>query len=319
MPRRREGFTLVELLVVMVVVGILAGSLILVFGSANNRSSATRVVSDLMTLKRASVIFFYDTGEWPEESDYEKLNSYMVRDVLAEGWGDGTKIYAIQKPDDSGSVYAAARVGDEYGGSSGIRKLLEKDASKYDLVNENGTPYRETDDIVMVLIRGQGDETDEPEDTDDGTGDDTGGDPGGEDGPDLPDYPDWDSGTVYLGGDYVIYNGKVYQARYWTQGQQPGLLNSPWQEITDEWTFFNIYNAEDIVIVDGKQYKAWYWTQNEEPGVLGSPWQELTDQWVASNRYYAGDTAWYDGKQYRAKWYTVNSSPGSSSAWEIVM
>ncbi|MDO9509316.1 MAG: prepilin-type N-terminal cleavage/methylation domain-containing protein [Thermovirgaceae bacterium] len=58
MPRRERGFTIVELLIVIVITGILSGSLLLVFGSANNRSTETRVISDLMTLKRASVIFF---------------------------------------------------------------------------------------------------------------------------------------------------------------------------------------------------------------------------------------------------------------------
>ncbi len=315
MTRTKKGFTLVELLVVMVVVGILAGSLMLLFGSASNRSTATRMVSDLMTLKRASVIFFYDTGEWPDEDDHEQLNSYMIRDVLAEGWGDGTRTYAIQRPDDSGAVYAAARVGDEYGGSPAIRRLLEKEASQYELINANGTPFKSTDDTVMVLIRntGSGSDPDDPGE-DPGEGDD----PGEDEEPETPDYSEWDNNIVYLGGQLVIYDGRVFQARYWTQGQQPGLLESPWQEITDEWTFFNIYDGGDIILVDGKQYQAWCWTQNETPGVLGNPWQELTDQWVPSNRYYAGDTIFHNGLQYRAKWYSVNSAPGSSSSWELV-
>lgn len=317
MTRAKKGFTLVELLVVLVVIGILAGSLVLIFGSARNRSTATRVVSDLMTLKRASVIFFYDTGDWPQEDDHEKLNSYMIRDVLAEGWGDGTRTYAIQRSGESGAVYAAAKVSDEYGGSRTIRKLLEKEASEYELVNADGTPFRSTDDIVMVLIRNTSSVSD-PDDPGEDPGDDPGDDPGEGEEPETPDYSEWDNDTVYLGGQMVIYDGRVFQARYWTQGQQPGLLESPWQEITDEWTFFNIYDGDDIILVDGKQYKAWYWTQNETPGVVGNPWQELTDQWVPSNRYYAGDTIFHNGLQYRAKWYSVNSAPGSGSEWELV-
>ncbi|MBR3646074.1 MAG: carbohydrate-binding protein, partial [Lachnospiraceae bacterium] len=35
------------------------------------------------------------------------------------------------------------------------------------------------------------------------------------------DYPAWDSSKAYSGGDKVTYNGKIYQALWWTQGANP--------------------------------------------------------------------------------------------------
>ncbi|MBA4493905.1 glycosyl hydrolase family 18 protein [Paenactinomyces guangxiensis] len=33
--------------------------------------------------------------------------------------------------------------------------------------------------------------------------------------------PAWNASTVYHGGDRVSYNGKIYEAKWWTQGEQP--------------------------------------------------------------------------------------------------
>ena len=33
--------------------------------------------------------------------------------------------------------------------------------------------------------------------------------------------PAWDSSKVYVGGDQVVYNGKIYKASWWTQGENP--------------------------------------------------------------------------------------------------
>lgn len=44
-------------------------------------------------------------------------------------------------------------------------------------------------------------------------------------------YPAWDSGKVYLGGDMVSYNGQDYKARWWTQGEVPGVAEV-WEKVS---------------------------------------------------------------------------------------
>ena len=51
--------------------------------------------------------------------------------------------------------------------------------------------------------------------------------------PDKPigDIPVWDASVAYSGGDKVVYNGKVYQASWWTQGTNPETQGDwgPWK------------------------------------------------------------------------------------------
>ncbi|WP_394552456.1 ExeM/NucH family extracellular endonuclease [Agromyces sp. MMS24-JH15] len=102
----------------------------------------------------------------------------------------------------------------------------------------------------------------------------------------TPAYPAWGSKTVYTGGEKVTYQGKVYQAQWWTQGQVPGA--SPygaWAEVgtpvvtskgtfltwTNSWT----YTGGETVAHNGHLWKAKWWTRNQAPGDLWGPWQDL--------------------------------------------
>jgi len=64
--RSRKGMTLVELLIVIVIIGILASMLLLVALDATSRAHATRIVSDLESLREACLIHFSDEGTWPD-------------------------------------------------------------------------------------------------------------------------------------------------------------------------------------------------------------------------------------------------------------
>lgn len=47
---------------------------------------------------------------------------------------------------------------------------------------------------------------------------------------DAPLYEAWSASKTYWGGDRVSYNGKNYEAKWWTQNQTPGTA-SVWMEI----------------------------------------------------------------------------------------
>ena len=46
-------------------------------------------------------------------------------------------------------------------------------------------------------------------------------------------YPTWDASTIYVGNDYVSYNGHVYRAKWWTKGENPEKSGQwdVWQKI----------------------------------------------------------------------------------------
>ncbi|MGL5573942.1 MAG: glycosyl hydrolase family 18 protein [Sarcina sp.] len=84
---------------------------------------------------------------------------------------------------------------------------------------------------------------------------------------------------VYNTGDKVIYGGKEYTAKWWTQGETPGQ-SAVW-EVTPE---------------------------IEEDGA---------EVYVPGKAYNGGAVVSYNGKKYQAKWWT-NTTPGSDDSWKAI-
>ena len=62
---KKKAFTLVELLIVIIIVGILAGMMLLSAGSATDSAKAARIISDLRNMKAAALVNWSEKGRRP--------------------------------------------------------------------------------------------------------------------------------------------------------------------------------------------------------------------------------------------------------------
>jgi len=84
----RKGFTLVELLIVIIIIGILAGAMMMVAGGGRDAAEASKIISDLRTLKSAALMYMTENpaGDvrkmWNDlNTDPTPLNAYLDRPI----------------------------------------------------------------------------------------------------------------------------------------------------------------------------------------------------------------------------------------------
>lgn len=81
---RKSGFTMVELLIVIVIIGIMSSMMMLSTGSATDKAEATKIVSDLRNIQSASVLYFADNESWPSD-DITAVNPYLSGTLEKDG------------------------------------------------------------------------------------------------------------------------------------------------------------------------------------------------------------------------------------------
>ncbi len=80
----RTGFTLIETMIVMIIIGILAGMLLLASFSATTKAEATKLVSNMENLRVGCVMYYCDQEIWPE--DLSQLAGTMDIQYSSEKW-----------------------------------------------------------------------------------------------------------------------------------------------------------------------------------------------------------------------------------------
>jgi len=86
----RKGFTLVELLIVIIIIGILAGAMMLVAGTSRDAAEASKIISDLRNVKAAALMWLtenpagYDDEDWTNLGDVDPtpLNKYLDKPLV---------------------------------------------------------------------------------------------------------------------------------------------------------------------------------------------------------------------------------------------
>ena len=129
---KKRAFTLVELLIVIIIIGILAGMMLLSAANASDSAKAARIIADIKTMRSVAVLYKADHGDWPvwvydESIGYDALYS---TDVLPDKYsdltteGDGYWVGSMKGKD--GAAYSVGYVADL---GVGVKKVLERRAS----------------------------------------------------------------------------------------------------------------------------------------------------------------------------------------------
>jgi general secretion pathway protein G len=98
----RTGFTLIEMLLVIVIIGVLAGAMVTGLAGRSQEARTTRAKADISgTLSLALDLFNQDIGRYPTTE--EGLNS-LIQDAGVPNW-KGPYLQTGLKPDPWGTAY----------------------------------------------------------------------------------------------------------------------------------------------------------------------------------------------------------------------
>lgn len=105
MKGKRKGFTLVELLIVIVVIGVLSTMMMLSSTEAVTSAKASNIVSNLRNLKTAALALYVDSLDtWNTET--AGTTTHLTIDAVKNYLNDGSSIY-------NSAGYSITSVGEE--------------------------------------------------------------------------------------------------------------------------------------------------------------------------------------------------------------
>lgn len=104
----QAGFTLVEVLVVMIIIGILATLGLGSFQSSQQKARDSRRKSELNQITKALEVYFNDKGQYPVSSGDNKIQGCGDGTVTCD-WGtifedDNNTVYMVELPNDPRST-----------------------------------------------------------------------------------------------------------------------------------------------------------------------------------------------------------------------
>lgn len=111
------------------------------------------------------------------------------------------------------------------------------------------------------------------------------------DDPRTSPYPIWREAKAYEAGAKVVWQGRVYEAKWWSQADQP---DAPVEHAWDTpWRYLGPVLESDREAVRSQPVAS----DGSRPN------------WVAETVYVAGDEVQHNGQGFRAKWWTQGIPP----------
>lgn len=135
--RKAKGFTLVELLIVIIIIGILAGMMMLSTGAATDRAEATKIISDMRNMKAAAMMYYTDYWQWPNETTVGadgSLDRYLDTERIS-----GKSYVRVQHGTASGDVFV---VYERTGMPTGIDEKMNTYVDNGIISRDNAGEYR---------------------------------------------------------------------------------------------------------------------------------------------------------------------------------
>jgi len=120
--KRKGGFTLVELLIVIMIIGILAGMVLLSMGPVLDSVRASNIISDTRTVLSAAHMFLVEEMETPKAANQARVIQLMNKNLV-----DNKKYSGLAFVTEGESEYVGLVLAADYNTTS-IKKSLEKKA-----------------------------------------------------------------------------------------------------------------------------------------------------------------------------------------------
>lgn len=94
-PSKHHGFTLVEILIVVTIIGILAAIVTPMVGNAMNGGNQVAFISDMRTLANAVTLYNAQTGLYLEDSSSGVLPTGLGPFIRPGSWTNGTPLGGV--------------------------------------------------------------------------------------------------------------------------------------------------------------------------------------------------------------------------------